>query len=219
MKNTKYIEIPLCKLDMLKQFIRGSILGDGSIPKQSEKSKNYRITFGHGHKQKAYLEWKHDFLEKYLLSGAIVKRIAKSDRYKTGECISYHFKSKTHPIFTEFRNLYYNDKRFINKEDISKLDEFGLAIWYMDDGNITRRKKRTPHIELNTQSFLSDEIDFLVNLLQTKWNIRCARMTYSNIIRISSYDCQKFLDIIEPYKVKCLAYKWVLDKEEELLES
>lgn len=219
MRKTNYIEIPANKLDVLKQFIRGSLLGDGSIPKQSIRSKNYRITFGHGHKQKAYLEWKHDFLEQYLLSGAIVKRIAKSNRYKTGECVSYHFKSKTHPIFTEFRNLYYNDKRLLNKEDISEINDFALAIWYMDDGNISRRKNKSPHIELNTQSFSSDDVNFLVNLIQTKWKIRCARMTYSNIIRISTYDCQKFLDIIEPYKIDCLAYKWVLYKEDELLES
>jgi hypothetical protein len=219
MKNINYIDIPISKLNKLKQFIRGSLLGDGSIPKKDKNSKNYRMTFGHGPKQKEYLMWKHAFLEEYLLSGAITKRVAKSERYKTGECVSYHFKSKTHPIFTNFRNLYYSDKRFINKKDIVKIDEFALAIWYMDDGNITRRKKRSPHIELNTQSFLAEDVDFLVNLIQDKWNVRCARMSYSNIIRISSYDCQKFLDIIEPYKIDCLAYKWVLYKEDELLES
>ena len=219
MKNTKYVEIPISKLSVLQQFIRGSLLGDGSIPKKEEKGKNYRMTFGHGHKQKAYLEWKHAFLENYLLSGAINKRIAKSSRYKTRECISYHFKSKTHPIFSEYRSLYYNIIKEINKDDIIMMDEFALAIWYMDDGNISRRKKRSPHIELNTQSFSSDTVDFLIDLLKSKWNIKCARMSYSNIIRISTFDCQKFLNIIKPYKIDCLAYKWVLYKEEELLES
>jgi hypothetical protein len=219
MKNTKYPEIPLSKLNMLEQFIRGSILGDGSIPKQEKKSKNYRMTFGHGFKQKAYLEWKHAFLENYLLSGSMQIVIAKSERYKTGECISYHFKSKTHPIFTKFRKLYYENIKKLDKEDIMKMDEFALAIWYMDDGNISKPKKKSSHIELNTQSFIVEDVDLLIDILQTKWNIKCARMTYSNIIRISCYDCQKFLDLIEPYKVDCLSYKWVLHKEEELLES
>ena len=219
MRNTNYVEIPIDKLDLLKQFIRGSLLGDGSIPKKNEKNKNYRMTFGHSSDQKAYLEWKHSFLENYLLSGAIIKNIAKSERYKSGECISYHFKSKTHPIFSEFRRLYYNNKRQLNKEDVIMMDEFALAIWYMDDGNIARRKKRSPHIELNTQSFLEDDVDFLVKLLNTKWNIKCARMSHSNIIRISTYDCSKFLNLIEPFKIDCLAYKWVLYKLEELLES
>ena len=105
MRNIKYIQIPEDKLGKLKQFIRGSILGDGSIPKQSIKSKNYRLTFGHSEKQLEYLKWKHEFLEEYLLAGKIQKNVAKSDRYKSGECISYHFKSKTHPLFTKFRKI------------------------------------------------------------------------------------------------------------------
>lgn len=219
MRNTKYVQIPEDKLDKFKQFIRGSILGDGCIPKLGKRSKNCRLTFGHGEKQLKYLEWKHSFLEEYLLSGKIHRNVAKSDRYKSGQCISYHFKSKTHPVFTEFRTMYYKNMKGLDLKDIAKIDEFALAIWYMDDGNISRRKKRSPHIEFNTQSFSPTEVNFLVNLLKDKWNIRCARMSYSNIIRVSSYDCQKFLDLIEPYKINCLNYKWVLNKEDELLES
>ncbi len=218
MKNTKYITIQNEKLEKIKQFIRGSILGDGSIPKIDSTGKNYRMTFGHGHKQEEYLKWKHNFLEDYLLSGAINKRVVKSNRYKSGECISYHFKSKTNPIFTEFRNLYYKDKKVLN-DDIKNIDEFALAIWYMDDGNISRPKNKKAHIELNTQSFSVDEINLLVNLLKDKWNIRSARMSYSNIIRISVLDCQRFLDIIEPYKINCLNYKWVLNKLGEFMET
>lgn len=216
MKNTNYVDIPTNKLCRLEQFIRGSLLGDGSIPKKDKGAKNYRMTFGHGHKQEEYLKWKHDFLEEYLLEGKIQKIVVKSNRYKSGECISYHFKSSSHPIFTQFRYLYYEDNRVISRSDISNIDEFALAVWYMDDGNISRRKKRSPHIELNTQSFSSSDVSFLVSLITSKWGIKCARMNYSNIIRLSSMDCQKFLDIIEPYKINCLAYKWVLHKEEEL---
>lgn len=219
MRKVNYVDIPTAKLNELEQFIRGSLLGDGSIPKKEKASRNYRMTFGHGEKQKEYLKWKHDFLEEYLLAGAIVKVVAKSDRYISGECVSYHSKSKAHPIFSKYRELYYKDKREINREDIVNLDLFGLAIWYMDDGNISKGKKRSPHIELNTQSFMPEDVIFLAQLLRDKWGIKCARMTHSNIIRISSYDCKKFLNLIEPYKINCIAYKWVLDKEEELLKS
>lgn len=219
MKNTKYPIIPLEKEENLKQFIRGSLLGDGSIPKLSKGSKNYRLTFGHSEKQKEYLEWKHNFLENYLMSGKIQKVVSISNRYLSGSCTSFHFKSISHPIFSYYRSLYYNHKKIINIEDIRNMNEFALAIWYMDDGNISKRKKRSPHIELNTQSFTPEEVNELCNLLISKWNIRCARMNYSNIIRISSLDCNKFLKIIEPYKIKCMSYKWVLNKEEELLEN
>lgn len=210
MKNTKYAVLDQNK-DKLEQFIRGAMLGDGCIPKIQTAGKNYRLTFGHSEKQYDYLLWKYEFLQLYQLDGKIVRNVNTSSRYKNNQCISYHFKSKTHPIFTEYRDKYYmNNKRTINRNDISKMDEFALAIWYMDDGNISRPKNKSAFIELNTQSFSKEDTLFLCQLLKKKWDIQSNRMNYSGVIRITVESSKRFLNLIEPYKHENLSYKWVL---------
>ena len=201
-------------LENLEQFTRGSVLGDGHIEK-----KVGRLTFGHCTKQLDYLIWKQSFLKQYKISGKITKCISISDRYLTGECISYHMKSKRHPIFENLRNLYYKEVKTLNKEDFIKLNEFGLAIWYMDDGNIWNRKKRSSCITINTHSFLKEDILFMISFLKEKWDILSTLNNTDNTIRISVKSCQNFINLIKPYIVECMKYKMVLYKLGELLEK
>lgn len=220
MRNTNYIQIPEKEIENLEQFIRGSLLGDGCISKLGKGSKNNRITFAHCSKQLDYLKWKQSFLNKIELgSEKITKVIAKSIRYKNGECVSFYTKSKTHPIFTRFREMYYTNTKEINKTDIIKLNEFGLAIWYMDDGNLWKRKKRSDCITLNTTGFSKEDVIFLINFLYDKWQFICTYNKSDNTIRISTNSCKKFLFLIEPFKINCMAYKWVHVKLGELGEK
>lgn len=219
MKNTFYPTIIGNDLIKLEQFIRGSLLGDGCIPKITEKGKNYRMTFGHGLKQICYLNWKHQFLNDFDLAGKIVTRTAVSDRYKNGFCTSLHFKSKTHPIFTKFRKQYYPEgKKVLNKEDIIQMDEFGLAIWFMDDGYINNSKNKSSFAVLCTTSFNKDETEFLINFLEKKWNFKCYYYSSEKGIRFSVESSKKLINLISKYIVDCLKYKEVLYKSGELLE-
>lgn len=220
MRNTSYTQIPETEISTLEQFIRGCILGDGSIAKLGNGAKNHRMTFGHCSKQLGYLKWKNQFLINLdLATSTITKVVAKSPRYKEGFCESFHFKSRSHPIFSRFRELYYKDSKHLNKEDISSMDEFALAIWYMDDGNIWRRKRRSDCISLNTQTFAKEDVIFLINLLYDKWNFISTYNKSDNTIRVSTKSCQDLLNIIEPYKVECMNYKWVLYKLGEFGEQ
>jgi len=220
MKNIFYPTIIGNDLIKLEQFIRGSLLGDGCIPKIDEKGRNYRMTFGHGLKQICYLNWKHQFLNEFDLAGKIVKRTAISNRYKNGFCISLHFKSITHPIFTKFRKMYYPEgKKILNKEDVILLDEQGLAIWFMDDGYISKPKNKSFFAVICTTSFTKEETEFLIKFLWDKWNLKCYYYSSEKGIRFSIDSSKKLINIIDQYIVECLEYKRVLYKEEELLES
>jgi hypothetical protein len=215
-RNQYYIEIQEDKKDELEQFIRASLLGDGSIPKL--RGTNCHLSFGHSEKQLPYLEWKRDFLRNFHLANNISKYTHNSPRYKSGSCISYHLHSKTHPIFTEFRTKYYQDRKIINREDFIKLNEFGLAIWYMDDGNIWKQKGSSV-LTINTQCFNEEEVKFMIDFLIEKWGFRCTLNKNENTIRISALSADKFISIIKPYIVKCMEYKGVLVKSGELLEA
>lgn len=220
MKNTWYYTPTPEEQADIEQFIRGSLLGDGCIAKLGKNSKNNRISFGHSEKQLCYLNWKQNYLDKFDMSGKITKVTAVSKRYKTGQCISYHFKSRSNPIFTKYRSLYYpNNIKKLDRQDIVNINELGLAIWFMDDGYILRSNNKNSCLIICTTSFTREDTEFLIELLRNKWNVKCSYYSSEKGIRISVSDSPKFLKLIEPYKIDCLDYKWVLNKEEELLEN
>lgn len=214
-----YVTIPEEKENMLKQFIRGSLLGDGSIPKIQSTGKNYRLCFSHGPKQECYINWKQSILDEFDLSGKIGKTKSISSRYKNGYCEFFTLKSRTHPLFTEFRNKYYVDnKKIINMDDISELNEFGLAIWYMDDGSLWFQKNKSTCAILHTTGFSEYEVKFLIEMLYKKWKIIATYYKSENSIRITSKSTIILIDLVRPYIQSCLQYKTVHVKSDELLE-
>lgn len=199
----------------LKQFMIGSMLGDGSIPKKDKNAKHYRITLGHGAKQLKYLEWKVNILKEYELStGVITKVIAKSDRYKSGECISYHMKGRNNPYFTEYRYKFYQENRKTLPDLVNEIDSFGLAIWYMDDGYITLDKARNKKFyRIATDSFIKEELDKLVLIFKNKFDIKVT-INYNRELRISEQDNDKFLKLIFSYILPDFYYKLHVSPDE-----
>lgn len=121
----------------LEEFIIGTVLGDGCIPKLNKGAKNYRWTCGHCSQQLEYLQWKVDFLrENNLHTGNITKVISNCNRYKK-PCVSYHTKSKSSEIFNYYRELFYYTG--IKKvPDSLILTPNILTILYMDDGHLLK---------------------------------------------------------------------------------
>jgi hypothetical protein len=209
--NKKYVDLSLKDISLLESFIRGSMLGDGSVQFSSKLSKNANIVFAHGLKQKDYLQWKNSFLEKFELSGKVREYSHFSNRYKEGKCTTVFVKSKTHPIFSKFRNLYYKDRKSICKEDIWNLDEFALAIWFMDDGHLWRRKKRSDVYVLNTQSFSLEDKQILQKVLLEKFYIKTSILKTDGEIRVALESMPIFYKLIKPYILDSFKYKlnWV----------
>lgn len=210
-KYMKYQEFNQKEKQEIESFIRGSILGDGSISFSSKNSKHANLAFCHGLKQEKYLEWKNEFLSKYNLNGTIYSYTAISNRYKSGKCTSKSFKSKTNPIFSKFKYLYYRDKKIINKEDIWNLNEFAIAIWFMDDGSLWKRKRRSDVYVLNTQSFSIEGKNLLQEVLLKKFNIKTSIMKPNGELRISLKSMSTFYNLIKDYILELFNYKlkWV----------
>ena len=224
MKNTNYVTISKENEELVKQFLRGSVLGDGSLELSSKNSKNARLKFCHSEKQSDYIKWKKDFLYKFDLTtdANINCYTAISDRYKKGYCKTLSFSSKTHPLFTSFKSLYYNNKqRVIDTNDMKNMNELALAIWYMDDGYLWHRKNRSSRVTLCTDSFRETDVLYLIDLLLNKWDIKSYYYKYKNEIIVSVDSSQKFIDIVKPYLLSCFDYKTQLVhvKQDELLEN
>jgi len=150
--------------ETLEQFLISCILGDGSFTKVSGLAKNSKLSIAHCIKQKEYIEYKHSLLSKYDLVNGLFYNKSYNHRYKEGFIEEYRFKSKSHPLFTSVRNSYYdsNGKKRINKDFIKKINPFGLALWFMDDGSFDKRNKC---ITLSTCAFDEDTQQRLVNKL------------------------------------------------------
>jgi len=134
----------LCKLDqdltldaltnVEYQLLVGSILGDGCIKRngnfKTRYTRNYIFYEGHREKQFDYVQWKSKQLQVFE-----ARFSACPDKPE--------LVTPQHPIFTMLKEKFYRNgsrrKNVIPLDLIEKMDEFGLFIWYLDDGGLNGR--------------------------------------------------------------------------------
>lgn len=109
----------------VQQVLIGSLMGDGSL---SNRGKNARFEESHCVKQAEYLKWKAEVIVTYF-GGRF-----KVEKYKSREIAK--LRTRVHPLLMGFRQLWYpNGKKAVPTEELQKLNELGLAVWYQDDGS------------------------------------------------------------------------------------
>lgn len=118
------------------QIVLGSYLGDGHLQKVGEN--RYRLKIIHGVKQKNYCEWKASMFNREV---SFVKENGYSKKP------AYQFSTK---CFSLPYNMSGEKKTSCAEWVVDKIDARGIAIWYMDDGNINKLKN---NIKLYTCSF------------------------------------------------------------------
>lgn len=209
----------------LEQFILGSMLGDGHITNIYRLHRESRFSIAHCVSQKEYIEWKFNLLSEYYLTPKkISHNIIKSSRPGTISTEEYRFKSLTHPIFTEYRYIFYPfGTKVVPKDLIQRLNPFGLAVWYMDDGNVTNDS-----FQFNTMGFLSEDVQTLLKVLQKNFGLKCTatldKRSGGKKIYILKESSERFITIIKPFILPSMNYKLipynkrVLYKQGELLE-
>lgn len=141
------------------------ILGDGSIYKQSN---SYNMYIGHGEKQKDYLQWKIDLLNKYIFDNTLSIHSKITSLLKdTNKKYLQFYVTKTDKKFKQLYDIYNNenDNRLTTLLKNIKSDR-SVAIWFMDDGSVFKRKRKlkngtitydAPTLKLCTHCFSKDE--------------------------------------------------------------
>lgn len=199
MKNTKYVEVK--HSGDFKQLLIGSYLGDGSFTKLGNGVKNSRLSIAHSINQKEYAIRKWKLLNSLDIAGKLSINKVVDSRCKLGYFEEVRFKSKSHPIFTLYRNKGYNDtKKQLNVELIRDINELGLAIWFMDDGSRTNDS-----CEINCHKFSTEEKQLLSKLLYSIFQFYST--ITENTIYIPKYYFPKFVDIVSPFILDSLKYK------------
>ena len=176
----------------LDDLITGKLLGDGSLEDRSLA--NSRLQIRHSIKQKEYVDWCYMHLKEFAVSKP------KQNRF------SYYFRSKSLPMFTKLRKIWYVNGKKILPLHI-KFTPLVISIWYMDDGSIKSRFHKT--VLLNTHSFSKISLKRLQKVLLDRYGVKTTlRKQREGIqIYIISETIDKFLNIIEPHILPSMRYK------------
>lgn len=210
-----------------KSVLIGLLLGDGYIDDKG------RICIEHGEKQKEYCIYKAKLLHsvcggkdikvhEYIRNRSILK---DKKQFKESTFITYSFKKQSQS-FIPIRQLLYdnNRKKYISEEILPYLTPEVIALWWMDDGCLTKKytyqngEKKHCGYMLRFYTYLPKEQNEIIQKFfrenyQIEWNVVKADGAKDDsqwILRCGSIEGRKFLNIIRDYinkNVPSLSYK------------
>ena len=206
--------------DRVRSIIIGSYLGDGTIAKPQTKNSQCYLKIQHSIKQADYIYWKQQLLPNFFSKPLIVNRKFKGEDYT-----SIATTTKVHPFCTKLRSLYVDGKKTLKDSIFKDFDELGLAIWYMDDGNLSWRRKTRKDgssykyiggIKIATCSFTEQECNILIDLLKRKWNLN-SKIYWTKgkypTLWLNSENAKLFIEIVKPFVPDCMEYKINIQRE------
>lgn len=110
-----------------RSVLIGTLLGDGHVDSRP------RLRWAHCLEQVPYLLWKA------RVFGSLFQKLTPREERNTAGSVSYALTSRQHPVFSEFRSLFYlNGKKQVSVKILSEVNDLALAVWWMDDGTVWR---------------------------------------------------------------------------------
>jgi hypothetical protein len=189
--NFTHITIQLSQEEM--GIIIGCILGDGYIYPKG------KICIDHGPAQYEYVLWLHQKLQR--LCYPKISQVFRLDKRFQTQTISYRFFLRQ--WFRPLREKFYSDRIKRIPDNIGKwITPLSLAVWYMDDGYLDKKK----YPLLMTESYTKEDVIRLTEILKTKFVID-SFLTTRNRIRIASKSRKHFFDLIRQYMIDSMYYK------------
>lgn len=188
----------------LRSLLVGSMLGDGRLVRRTHAT-HYIET--HSEAQKPYLDWKKALWGSWAQSPA--KRIEKASA--TRKYLSWRFYTIAHPALNFWQTLFYENSvrgwKILDSDVVDHIDEFALAIWYLDDGHAGWWPAITfGSTESSRQVAWSIFEKFK---LRPRWQLVKTRHSHeTGTFRFEGEDeAERFLSLIEPYVPSCMNYK------------
>ena len=147
--------------DKAMHYFKSSLLGDGSVGGNGHFSYNE----GHASKYKEYVEYIKDVF-------SAVPYSTREQLSGKGSLIS-SIRLFTSPQLRELRSEWYpNDKKTL-PADISWMDDFSVAKWYMDDGSLSHSDKQNDRAVFSTNTFSKEDVNRLANKLVELYGVDC----------------------------------------------
>ena len=215
-QHRKATEVPLTQRQ--REIIYGSMMGD------AKKFAPASVGFGHGPKQKSYLEWKYEEL-KSLATKLGIKEYISYDKRSGNMSFSYRFYTYSNTELEEINKLFYSgEEKKISTEILSNLTPLSIAVWFMDDGKTDWSYSTvertgwniTPTHGFCTDSFSLESCENIKKWFPESYNIKCRikshglredgiTMKYRILIEHESND--DFIELIKPHMLPLFNYK------------
>lgn len=191
------------------QVFLGGMLGDGCVYAPIRNSSRTKTSFSHSSAQEEYATFKASILSKSL-GGKLRKITTGNGSFKPG-AQHLRYESAASVYMVDLGKRYgCLGKKNINVEAImSDIDELGLAIWYMDDGQY-KRHSTGDEVYLHTQGFTEDQVGSLISALSSKFDIKATRIGGQKgkpILRIARQSHGTWFGMIAKYVTTDLRYK------------
>lgn len=180
------------------------ILGDGWITKTGSAE----IT--HCSSQLDYLQWKR----KYLVSKGVECGAIRP--FNNSGFPAYRLYIKTTSYGKLYRKVLYKDgyKNIYRRKLLNKLNREHLAIWYMDDGGLSHKKRNgkihANELFLNTHT-TKENNQIIIDYFCDVWDISFTQVKNRGHYRIrcGTKEARKFLAVVQEYvsQVPCMIHK------------
>jgi len=181
-------------------IITGMLLGDASIVAKYPKN----IVLCHTAVYADYLEWKG----KLLIQFGYIKHKTRTMYPKLGnKAFIVDFSDDKNIFF--YKKYYINGKRKATYQFIRHLNQYGLAIWFMDNGNLS--KKGRNYLCLNTQAFPLEQQKVLQRMFKKRFGLTPAihkdKKYYKLYFGTKDNNAERLASLIKPYIHSSFEYK------------
>lgn len=190
--------------------------GDACINKQGQ------MMFNHSWKQYDYAMWKYNLLRKNGIKLGKIQRFEGFNGY-LNYTIQYRYHSKVTLFNKLLRRIIYKDSRVCyNRKLLNRLSQQGLALWFMDDGTLLRRKYKGRYcgfyLRISTYCSL-EEANTIISYFAEEWDIYPTKICEHKkgdkyTINFGAKEGRKLIEIIKPYMCPSMMYKVLYDIEE-----
>lgn len=186
-----------------RDLLISMIFGDGYLNPQGY------LSIRHAFKNKDYVEWKYQLLKAKF--NVTAPYYVSNNGYG-----AYELRTKTYRFIKLYRKVIYGTgrKKISNLKLLNKLTPLGLAIWYMDDGSLSQKKRNGVIYanELRLCTYLpKEENQIIIDYFKNNWDIKFNQVANKGFYYLScgTKEARKFLAIVRPYvlEVESMHYK------------
>ncbi len=188
----------------LRAAVVGMVLGDAHI-----RPKRCTLAIRHSARQKAYLHYKAKILEQ--LQKAPIRVFPFNNSGYPGVRVE----TQRRPLYRRLRRLFYEEptgRKHVTRKVLDYLDPRGIAIWYMDDGSVSakRRNGKVHAYELTLNTYIPrDENELIIRYFAETWDLRFGlNLSKGNWrLRMGTRQARRLAQLVAPYIVPTMRYK------------
>jgi hypothetical protein len=179
------------------------ILGNAYLNTQ-----RYTLAIRHSVRQKVYLHYKADLLAQLQKSAVQVVY------FNDGGYPGARLETRKHPLYRRLYKVFYDpaDKKHVTRKGLDYLDPRGIAIWYMDDGTVSAKRRQGKvhayELVLNT-GFSQAENELIIQYFAEVWEVRFGLNLRKGRwrLRMGTQQARKLAHLIVPYIIPAMQYK------------